>query len=39
MILQRATVHGVDGPAHVANQSFEFDAVHRDGFDVMTAVR
>ena len=38
LILQRATVHVVDGPAHVADQSFEFEAVHRNGFDVITCL-
>ena len=36
LILQRATAHVVDRPAYVANQSFEFEVVHRDDFDVMT---
>ena len=38
LILQRASVHVVDGPAHVANQSFEFEAVHRDNLDVRTCL-
>lgn len=38
LILQRAAVHVVDGPAHVADQSFEFEAIHRDDFDVMTSL-
>jgi len=36
LVLHRAAVHVVDGPAHVANQSFEFEAVHGDDFDVRT---
>jgi hypothetical protein len=36
LMLRRATVQLVDGPAHVANQAFEFETVQRDEFDVMT---
>jgi hypothetical protein len=36
LVLHRAAVHVVDGPAHVANQSFEFEVVHGDDFDVRT---
>ncbi|MDA0282605.1 MAG: hypothetical protein O3B86_04550 [Planctomycetota bacterium] len=36
LILQRATVHVVDGASHVANQSLEFEAVHGDDFDIRT---
>ncbi|MGY8880413.1 MAG: hypothetical protein ACKVKV_07070, partial [Dehalococcoidia bacterium] len=36
LVLHRAAVHVVDGPAHVANQSFEFEAVHGNDFDVRT---
>ena len=35
-MLRRATVHLVDGSAHITNQAFEFETVHRDYFDVMT---
>ncbi|HAD15404.1 MAG TPA: hypothetical protein DCF81_00645, partial [Erythrobacter sp.] len=36
LILQRATARLVDRPAYVTNQSFEFEGIHRDDFDVMT---
>ena len=36
LVLQRATVHVVNGAAHVANQSLDFEAVHGDDFDIRT---
>ena len=38
LILQRATTHVVDRPAHVSNQVFEFEPVHRDNLDVRTCL-